>query len=170
MRTDSKLSPPPAASAGPDLKGPAWLDLHMKNRIFSIAFIFLIYAHANALAKPELPEILISTESIITTTDDLFYDGKISIDIDGDGNNDGSINYAYSRLGPTGTCTDNSDCAPETKPIITFYIVLHGKNIPINFMCESIGIYASTTNQRRNLFCGPKTKLYWNGQEYTEGN
>lgn len=142
----------------------------MKNRIYSIALILFISACTNAIADSESPDILISTESITNATDDLFYDGKIPIDIDGDGNNDSIINYAYSRLGSTGTCADSSDCAPETKPIITFYIDLHGKNTPINFMCESIGIYTSTTNQHRNLFCGPKTKLYWNGQEYTEGN
>lgn len=142
----------------------------MKNKNYLIILIPLISICTNATANSEPPEILTSTEIITNTTDDLFYDGAIQFDIDGDGNNDSIINYSYSRLGPTGTCGDNSDCAPETKPIITFYIDLGSTNIPINFMCESIGIYPRTTNKHRDLFCGPKTKLYWDGQGYIEKN
>ena len=40
--------------------------------------------------------------------------------------------------------------------------------LPANFICESIGAYAGKTNQHRDLFCGPKMKLYWDGGGYTD--
>lgn len=143
------------------------LDLLMKSNVFLYLTVLAILACPQAIATSESPDILVSTESIIKKTGALFYDGQIPVDMDGDGSYDSTIHYGYSRLGPAGTCSNTLDCAPETKPVITFYIDLDGKILPANFICESIGIYASKTNQRRNLFCGPQTKLYWNGSEYT---
>lgn len=140
----------------------------MKNKPHLVAVLTLISSCNKTIAAPEHPEILVSTESILKATEEPFYDGRIPIDIDGDRTNDSTINYSYSKIGPSGTCSNEPDCTPETRPIITFYIETKNKNIPINFMCESIGIYHKKTNNNRDLFCGPNTKLHWDGHDYTD--
>lgn len=115
-----------------------------------------------------LPQLLISAKQITAATDALFYDDRIAIDIDGDGSCDSVIHYAYSRLGPAATCEGLDACAPESSPVITFYIDFPEGRAQVNFICDAIGLYNEKTNQRRDLFCGPKTRLYWNGREYSE--
>lgn len=139
----------------------------MKNNIYYCGPLLFLVGCSNAIATPDTPEELISTEQIIATTNELFYDGKISIDISGDGANDSIINYSYSKLGPASTCDDTQSCTPETSSVITFYIDFPEGKSHVDFMCNSIGIYLKKSNHRRDLFCGPKTRLYWNGSKYT---
>lgn len=119
-------------------------------------------------ANAEPPELLIRAEQITAATDALFYDGRIAVDINGDGSEGGVIHYFYSKLGPASTCDGLDACTPETEAIITFYLELPEGRSQVDFICDAIGLYAEKTNQRRDLFCGPKTRLYWNGREYSE--
>lgn len=95
----------------------------MKN-IYIFISLFFSPGCSNTIATPEPPEIFISTEQIRKLTDELFYDDKIAIDINGDGTKETMLHYAYSKIGPAHTCEPTQDCAQETTSIITFYLDL----------------------------------------------
>jgi hypothetical protein len=141
----------------------------MKNSAYLyIASTFLL-GYSLAFATPETPEILISAKEITETTTEQFQDGQIAIDVNGDGLNDSVINYFYSRIGPPGTCgEDANNCTPTTNSTITFDIDLPDRKTNISFSCNAIGIYLKKSNQHRDIFCGPKIRLHWTGQEYLE--
>lgn len=141
----------------------------MRSSILIFAQLLFLLGCASAAATPETLETLISTAQIRELTDDLFYDNKIPVDITGDGDHDSIIYYSYSKLGPAPTCEALQNCEPETVSIITFYIDLPEGRTQIDVMCDSIGIYSTVSNLKRDIFCGPNTRLYWNGKKYIEG-
>jgi hypothetical protein len=145
-----------------------WQASTIKNSIFKLIPLLLLIGCSNAIAQPETLKILTSVEQIRALTDAPFYDNKVAVDINGDGNQDSVIYYSYSKLGPAQTCDTLDNCEPETTSIITFYIDLPEGRSHIDVMCDSIGVYQETSNLQRDIFCGPNTRLYWNGKKYIE--
>lgn len=79
-----------------------------------------------------------------------------------------TIEYTYSNSTPPGTC-EQQDCISglDNSPMITFQVKLNnGKNLDAPYMCTSLGIKSSQHNGLKDIFCGPKYTLKWNGQEY----
>ncbi|EMN5322659.1 hypothetical protein [Enterobacter hormaechei] len=99
-----------------------------------------------------------------------FRDGKmgtVNVDLDSDGNQD-TIEYTFSSTTPPGTC-EQLDCMSslDNSPILTFQIKMHdGKSIDGSYMCTSLGISRKRHNGMKDILCGPKYILRWNGEEY----
>ena len=64
------------------------------------------------------------------------------------------INYTYSDLPP--------------KFIID--VTIDNDRKEIGLICDSIGFFKGKTKGMRDLFCGPNTKLIWNGYTYKDIN
>ncbi|EAA9691351.1 hypothetical protein AIQ71_03515 [Salmonella enterica] len=93
--------------------------------------------------------------------------GTVNVDLNGDGYQD-IIEYTFSSTTPPGTC-DQSDCMSslDTSPILTFQIKMHdGKSIDGSYMCTSLGVSKELRNGMKDILCGPKYILRWNGEEY----
>ncbi|EMH4161422.1 hypothetical protein RJ498_000627 [Pluralibacter gergoviae] len=93
--------------------------------------------------------------------------GRVSTDLNGDGKKD-IIEYTFASSTPPGTC-EQSDCMSnlENSPTLTFQITMHdGKSIDAAYMCTSIGISKKVHKGLKDIFCGPKYILRWNGEEY----
>lgn len=59
-------------------------------------------------------------------------------------------------------------CKPITKSVLTAYIDLGKSRVNINFMCDSIGLYDEISHGMRDIFCGPNTRLTWDGKNYVQ--
>lgn len=93
--------------------------------------------------------------------------GTVNVDLNGDGYKD-TIEYIFSSATPPGTC-DQSDCMSslDNSPILTFQIKMHdGKSIDGSYMCTSLGVSKELHNGMKDILCGPKYILRWNGEEY----
>ncbi|WP_143115570.1 hypothetical protein [Klebsiella variicola] len=93
--------------------------------------------------------------------------GRGTTDLNGDGKKD-IIEYTFLSSTPPGTC-DQSDCMSnlDNSPTLTFEITMHdGKSIDATYMCTSIGISKKSHKRLKDIFCGPKYILRWNGDEY----
>lgn len=134
----------------------------------SIASIIAVLLCGKAFAGPESLEMLVDVEKMEFLANSDFYDGEVLVDFDGDGVEEGVLYYSYSKLGGAPTCLVGEVCAPEVSPFITFYFDLPEGRSHVDFMCESIGLYQSLTNRRRDLLCGPRTRLRWDGQKYAD--
>ncbi|WP_159053833.1 hypothetical protein [Pantoea vagans] len=96
--------------------------------------------------------------------------GKVFTDLYGDGSKD-VIEYTYSDSTPPGTC-DQADCSASLNesPMMTFEIKMHdGKPVEASYMCTSLGVSKKKHKGMRDVFCGPKHILKWNGDEYDTG-
>lgn len=140
------------------------LALSVKRRFF-ICFFVLVFSVAG---RCEEPSVLVSAEKIAEITDDLFYDGSIEFDIDGDGRPDSALVFSYSKIGPASTCKVGEKCKPQTTSIITAHIDSGNSRIQVNFMCGSIGLFTKKTMGLRDIFCGPNTRLKWDGRNYVQ--
>ncbi len=97
--------------------------------------------------------------------------GSVSVDINDDGYQD-SIEYTFSSIAPPGTC-DQSDCMSklDNSPILTFHIKMHnGKSYDGTYMCTSLGVSSIKHNKMKDVLCGPRYVLRWNGKEYVLGS
>lgn len=93
--------------------------------------------------------------------------GSVDVDLNGDGYED-TIAYTFSSTTPPGTC-DQSDCMSslDNSPILTFQIKMHdGKSIDGSYMCTSLDVSKELHNGMKDILCGPKYILRWNGEEY----
>ncbi|EIY5056460.1 TPA: hypothetical protein ACXP04_003161 [Klebsiella variicola subsp. variicola] len=93
--------------------------------------------------------------------------GRGTTDLNGDGKKD-IIEHTFLSSTPPGTC-DQSDCMSnlDNSPTLTFEITMHdGKSIDATYMCTSIGISKKSHKGLKDIFCGPKYILRWNGDEY----
>lgn len=93
--------------------------------------------------------------------------GHVVTDLNGDGKKD-IIEYTFASSTPPGTC-DQSDCMSnlDNSPTLTFQITMHdGKSIDAAYMCTSIGVSKNMHKGLKDIFCGPKYILRWNGEEY----
>lgn len=93
--------------------------------------------------------------------------GRVITDLNGDGKKD-IIEYTFVSSTPPGTC-NQSDCMSnlDNSPTLTFQITMHdGKSIDAAYMCTSIGVSKNMHKGLKNIFCGPKYILRWNGEEY----
>ncbi|ENM1017348.1 hypothetical protein AB6R35_002298 [Klebsiella variicola] len=93
--------------------------------------------------------------------------GRGTTDLNGDGKKD-IIEYTFLSSTPPGTC-DQSDCMSnlDNSPTLTFEITMHdGKSVDATYMCTSIGISKKSHKRLKDIFCGPKYILRWNGDEY----
>lgn len=131
-------------------------------------FCFAIMALFSVSAQCAPPLMLVTTEQIARKTSDLFYDDSINIDITGGGQIDSSLNFSYSKIGLASTCPDTKKCKPITKSVLTAYLDLGKSRIHINFMCDSIGLYDEISHGMRDIFCGPNTRLTWDGKNYVQ--
>ncbi|EPP1043810.1 hypothetical protein ACULX8_004385, partial [Cronobacter sakazakii] len=78
------------------------------------------------------------------------------------------IKYIFSNATPPGTC-EQLDCMSslDSSPILTFDINMHdGKSIDGTYMCTFLGVTKHFHNGMKDIFCGPKYILRWNGEEY----
>lgn len=93
--------------------------------------------------------------------------GSVNTDLNGDGNQD-VIEYTFASTTPPGTC-DQSDCMSslDNSPILTFQIKMHdGKAIDGSYMCTSLGVTKNIHHGMKDILCGPKYILRWNGEDY----
>lgn len=134
--------------------------------VLIVMFLFLL--GRDSFAGPEDLEVVVDIEKVELLTDSVFYDGDVLVDLDGDGVDEGVLYYSYSKLGGAPACLAGEVCAPEASPVIAFYFDLPEGRSHVDFMCESIGLYQSLTNRRRDLLCGPGTRLRWDGQKYAD--
>ncbi len=101
----------------------------------------------------DLPVILIVADKIKENSNELFFDESLKVDLNGNAIID-QINYTYSDLPP--------------KFIID--VTVDNDRKEIGLICNSIGFFKGKTNGMRDLFCGPNTKLIWNGYTYKDIN
>lgn len=112
-------------------------------------------------------DILVSASRLKDTG---FVDGQmgtVDVDLNGDGCND-VIKYIFLSTIPPGTC-EQLDCmlSLDNSPILTFEINMHnGKSIDGTYMCTFLGVAKHFHNGMKDIFCGPKYILRWNGEEY----
>lgn len=93
--------------------------------------------------------------------------GRVTTDLNDDGKKD-IIKYTFASSTQPGTC-DQSDCMSnlDNSPALTFEITMHDeKSIDAAYMCTSIGISKKSHKGLKDIFCGPKYILRWNGDEY----
>lgn len=93
--------------------------------------------------------------------------GSVNVDLNSDGYQD-IIEYTFSSTTPPGTC-DQSHCMSslDNSPILTFQIKMHdGKSIDGLYMCTILSVSKERHNGMKDLLCGPKYILRWNGEEY----
>lgn len=93
--------------------------------------------------------------------------GRVTTDLNGDGEKD-IIKYTFLSSTPPGSC-DQSNCMSnlDNSPTLTFEITMHnGKSIDAAYMCTAIGISKKSHKGLKDIFCGPKYILRWNGEEY----
>ncbi|MCE0814095.1 hypothetical protein [Buttiauxella sp. S04-F03] len=93
--------------------------------------------------------------------------GSVNTDLNGDGKQD-VIEYTFASTTPPGTC-DQSDCMSslDNSPILTFQIKMHdGKAIDGSYMCTSLGVTKNIHHGMKDILCGPKYILRWNGEDY----
>ena len=101
----------------------------------------------------ELPIILAEANKIKESSTELFFDGTLNVDLNGNSIID-QINYTYSDLPP--------------KLIID--VTIDNERKEVGLICDSIGVFREKEKGMRNLFCGPKFKLIWNGSAYKDIN
>ncbi|EPT8946468.1 hypothetical protein [Cronobacter malonaticus] len=112
-------------------------------------------------------DILISAKVLKETG---FVDGQMGV-VDVDLNDDGCkdvIKYIFLTTTPPGTC-EQLDCMSslDNSPTLTFEINMHnGKSIDGTYMCAFLGVTKDFHNGMRDISCGPKYILRWNGKEY----
>jgi hypothetical protein len=123
-------------------------------------FIYADCSYANNI------ELLVSTKDIQSKTDDFFVDGSVDISLLKDSKEKYKIQYSYSKIGSTGTCSSEDNCNPSSNSILTFFIETGESKIMVSYMCSDIGVYYTYSNGMRDLFCGPKYQLRWNGNKY----
>ncbi len=92
-------------------------------------------------------------DKIKENSNELFFDESLKVDLNGNAIID-QINYTYSDLPP--------------KFIID--VTVDNDRKEIGLICNSIGFFKGKTNGMRDLFCGPNTKLIWNGYTYKDIN
>lgn len=124
--------------------------------------LVLSSAPCSALTKPQ---ILISSDELSKKSEELFIEGKIPVDLEGNGRNKSIINYSYIKIGPPNFENGNEKIS---EPVITIDIDTPKESLKINYLCSAIGIYKEKTNGYRDLFCGPTVRLRWTGSEYSE--
>lgn len=93
--------------------------------------------------------------------------GRVITDLNCDGKND-IIEHTFVSSTPPGTCVQ-ADCMSDLdhSPTLTFQITMHdGELIDAPYMCKSIGISKQIHKGLKDIFCGPKYTLRWNGEEY----
>ncbi|EEH8382330.1 hypothetical protein G3142_004344 [Salmonella enterica subsp. enterica serovar Montevideo] len=93
--------------------------------------------------------------------------GTVNVDLNSDGYQD-TIEYTFISTTPPGTCAQ-SDCMSslDNSPILTFQIKMHdGKSIDGSYMCTSLDVSKERHNGMKDILCGPKYILRWNGEEY----
>ncbi len=101
----------------------------------------------------ELPIILIEANKIKENSTELFFDGTLNVDLNGNSIMD-QINYTYSDL----------------LPKIIIDVTIDNERKEVGLICDSIGVFREKEKGMRNLFCGPKFKLIWNGNAYKDIN
>lgn len=134
----------------------------------SLTVLCLIALSTSAhCAQSNHVNILVNASKLKSTGFEDGQTGSVNADLNGDGTQD-LIEYTYASTTPPGTC-DQSDCMSNlvNSPTLTFLIKMHdGKSIDGSYMCTSIGISKKTYNGMKDIFCGPKYTLRWNGEEY----
>ncbi|WP_130224886.1 hypothetical protein [Escherichia sp. E13S3] len=93
--------------------------------------------------------------------------GRVITDLNCDSKND-IIEYTFVSSTPPRTCVQ-ADCMSDLdhSPTLTFQITMHdGASIDAPYMCKSIGISKKIHKGLKDIFCGPKYTLRWNGDEY----
>ena len=118
----------------------------MKKEFLLLFFFCSFFSFAK-----ELPIILAEADKIKASSSELFFDGTLSIDLNGNLIMD-QINYTYSDLPP--------------KFIID--VTVDNDKKKISLICNSIGFFKDKTHGMRDLFCGPNSKLRWNGYTYKD--
>lgn len=95
------------------------------------------------------------------------YSGFVKVDLNNDGI-DEIIEYNYSSSTPPGTC-DKDDCMSSinNNPMLTFQIKdTEDKIIDVAYFCTSVGVLSEMHKGMKDIFCGPKYILRWNGESY----
>ena len=141
----------------------------MKSKVkFSLAALLLMASTTYAQCSQTKDVDMLVTASKLKNSG--FVDGqtgRVTTDLNGDGKKD-IIEYTFASSTPPGTC-DQSDCMPnlDNSPILTFEITMHdGKSLDAAYMCTSIGISKKSHKGLKDIFCGPKYILRWNGEAY----
>ncbi|MGL4200259.1 MAG: hypothetical protein ACRCTT_02275 [Enterobacter roggenkampii] len=141
----------------------------MKSKVkFSLAALLLIASTTYAQCSQTKDIDMLVTASKLKNSG--FVDGqtgRVTTDLSGGGKKD-IIEYTFLSSTPPGTC-DQSDCMSnlDNSPTLTFEITMHdGKSIDTAYMCTSIGISKKSHKGLKDIFCGPKYILRWNGDEY----
>jgi len=137
----------------------------MPNDLQKIALSIILALGSALCHASSKPQILISADEISEQSEELFVEGKISVDLQGNGDNKSTINYSYNKIGPPNFENGNDKIS---EPVITIDIDTPKENLKISYLCSSIGIYKEKNNGYRDIFCGPSFRLKWNGSEYSE--
>ncbi len=134
-------------------------------KFFITALCFLIISTSAYCAHSK--DVLVNANKLKSKGFSDGQTGTVNVDLNDDGYQD-IIEYTFSSTTPPGTC-DQSDCMSslDNAPILTFQIKMHGgKSIDGSYMCTSLGISKELHNRMKDILCGPKYILRWNGEEY----
>lgn len=116
---------------------------------FLLIILFLLYPCLSC--SESRPVVFIDAQEIKKQKGDIFFDDSISVNLNNNDVQDGIL-YTYSDFPP--------------KLIID--IMVDGEKKEIGLICESIGFAKGETGSMKNLFCGPKFILKWDGKTYRE--
>lgn len=110
--------------------------------------LVLSTAPCSALTKPQ---ILISSDELSKKSEELFIEGKIPVDLEGNGRNESVINYSYIKIGPPNFENGNEKIS---EPVIAIDIDTLKENLKISYLCSAIGIYKEKTMATETFFAG----------------
>lgn len=117
-----------------------------------------------------VPTLILDARVIANQTQaGLLTDLILTADLDGDHHMD-TVIYDFSRQAAPVTC--DTACPQNdglfNRPQLTISFILHGKRINLPFFCEQFGYFNNQHAGMPDLWCGPDTRLRWNGQEYIQ--
>ncbi|MEG1111103.1 MAG: hypothetical protein RSD49_16585 [Hafnia sp.] len=139
----------------------------MATQLKHLAIVLFLFAISTSAYCAHSKDVLVNANKLKNTGILDGQTGTVNVDLNGDGYQD-TIEYTFSSTTPPGTC-DQSDCMSslDNSPILTFQIKMHdGKSIDGSYMCTSLGVSMERHNGMKDILCGPKYILRWNGEEY----
>jgi hypothetical protein len=112
-------------------------------------YILFLFVLSFPLLAKEFPKILLDATSIKQKSNELFLDGRLPVDLNGNKSKD-YIDYTYSDLPPK----------------LVFDVTVDNEKYDLGLICDSIGIFKENTKGMKDVFCGPESRLIWNGLTY----
>lgn len=130
-------------------------------------FILLVTFFVNAGFHPPKERVLVDAENLKLSGAQDGQVGTVQVDLNGDGVNE-MFYYTYLSDAPPGTC-GSMDCMSKFAGGATLTIkfrIKSGRTIDIDYFCTSLSLLPGFHLGMRDILCGPKYILKWDGENY----